>query len=638
MLEKHLQTHFGFAAFKKGQREVISKVLSKQSAAAIFPTGSGKSLCYQLPALLLPGITLVVSPLLALMKDQLDFLQEHHIPAARLDSTLAREEYNGVIEKAIRNELKILMISVERFRNERFRTQLQKMNISLLVIDEAHCISEWGHNFRPEYLKLPTYQREFQIRQVLLLTATATEQVVKDMSDKFDIPKGNVVITGFYRENLYLQVTPTGALERDTTLLRRIQKAPEASTIVYVTLQKTAEAVAQFLISNHINAHFYHAGMQNEDREALQNQFMAGSVRCIVATIAFGMGIDKKDIRRVIHYDLPKSIENYSQEIGRAGRDGKLSLCEVLANRDSLNVLENFVYGDTPEKHAIAELLKQIKSNEGHLWECKPVTLSNHLNIRILPLKTLLVYLDMEEIIRPKWTYFDEYSFKNKASFDSIANQFEGERKAFVTAILKNCHTKKIWTSVDMQGILDIYQTERQRIILALEYFEEKGWIELEAKGSVDVYEIVNRAFDLNAVTDKMYALFERKEGAEIQRIHAMVESFESDTCLSKRFAQYFGEEIEKNACGHCSVCKRGKAVLQKTVTLKPLTEVNFNEISQAFIHSIGQDYTTLNLVKFLCGINMPVFMKHKVKYLAHFGALEAYPYAEVKSLVLKSS
>lgn len=264
MLEKHLQTHFGFAAFNKGQREVISKVLSKQSAAAIFPTGSGKSLCYQLPALLLPGITLVVSPLLALMKDQLDFLLEHHIPAARLDSTLAREEYNGVIEKAIRNELKILMISVERFRNERFRTQLQKMNISLLVIDEAHCISEWGHNFRPEYLKLPTYQREFQIRQVLLLTATATEQVVKDMSDKFDIPKDNVMITGFYRENLYLQVTPTGALERDTTLLRRIQKAPEAPTIVYVTLQKTAEAVAQFLISNHINAHFYHAGMQND--------------------------------------------------------------------------------------------------------------------------------------------------------------------------------------------------------------------------------------------------------------------------------------------------------------------------------------------------------------------------------------
>lgn len=379
-------------------------------------------------------------------------------------------------------------------------------------------------------------------------------------------------------------------------------------------------------------------GCRTTNREALQNQFMAGSVRCIVATIAFGMGIDKKDIRRVIHYDLPKSIENYSQEIGRAGRDGKLSLCEVLANRDSLNVLENFVYGDTPEKHAIAELLKQIKSNEGHLWECKPVTLSNHLNIRILPLKTLLVYLDMEEIIRPKWTYFDEYSFKNKASFDSIANQFEGERKAFVTAILKNCHPKKIWTSVDMQGILNGYQTERQRIILALEYFEEKGWIELEAKGSVDVYEVVNRAFDLNAMTDKMYALFERKEGAEIQRIHAMVESFESDTCLSKRFAKYFGEEIEKNACGHCSVCKNGKAVLQKTVTLKPLTEVNFNEISQAFIHSIGQDYTTLNLVKFLCGINMPVFMKHKVKYLAHFGALEAYPYAEVKALALKSS
>ena len=230
MLEKQLQKYFGFNYFKKGQKEIIQKIMKEQSAAAIFPTGAGKSLCYQLPAILLSGITLVVFPLLSLMKDQLDFLLEHNISAARLDSTLNREEYDEVLKKAKNGQLKILMISVERFKNERFRYHLQKMNISLLVIDEAHCISEWGHNFRPEYLKLPIYQKEFEIKQVLLLTATATQQVVNDMCRKLNVPSENVIITGFYRENLFLQITPTNESEKGEKLLKRIKESPEAST------------------------------------------------------------------------------------------------------------------------------------------------------------------------------------------------------------------------------------------------------------------------------------------------------------------------------------------------------------------------------------------------------------------------
>ena len=247
MLKQQLQKHFGFNTFLKGQEDVIRKVLDHQSAAAIFPTGAGKSLCYQLPAMLLPGLTLVVSPLLSLMKDQLDFLLANNIPAARLDSTLARNDYNKILESAKNGELKILMISVERFKNERFRAQLEKMNVTLLVVDEAHCISEWGHNFRPEYLKLPDYQKEFKIAQTLLLTATATEQVIDDMCAKFNILKENVLVTGFYRDNLFLQVTPTQTSEKNNRLLQRIREAPQDPTIVYVTLQKTAEAVAAFL-------------------------------------------------------------------------------------------------------------------------------------------------------------------------------------------------------------------------------------------------------------------------------------------------------------------------------------------------------------------------------------------------------
>jgi len=634
MVKQQLQQYFGFNSFLKGQEEVILKVLECQSAAAIFPTGAGKSLCYQLPAMVLPGMTLVVSPLLSLMKDQLDFLLENNIPAARLDSTLGKDEYNGVLEKAKNSELKILMISVERFKNERFRVHLEKMNVSLLVVDEAHCISEWGHNFRPEYLKLPDYQKEFNIMQTLLLTATATEPVIDDMCAKFNIPKENVSVTGFYRDNLFLQITPTAASEKKARLLERIREAPKAPGIVYVTLQKTAEDISEFLCANKINAHPYHAGMETEKREWIQNSFMDGTLDCIVATIAFGMGIDKRDIRRIIHYDLPKSIENYSQEIGRSGRDGMPALCEVLANRDNIHVLENFIYGDTPETHSILQLLRAIKDNKGFVWEIKPVAISNDLNIRILPLKTLLVYLAMEKIIRPKLTYFEEYSFKYHTEPSNIINRFEGERKQFVKAVMNHCHTRKIWTDVDFATILDSYDTDRQRIVTALEYFDEKGWIELQSRQAMEVYGILTQAFDINVMAEKMYALFKNKEGLEIQRIHNMVSFFESNSCISKRLAEYFGEHLEKERCGHCSFCKTGRSVLQKTTELKPISHFEFKAITGEFMQAVEERFTEVNLTKFLCGIYTPVFSKYKIKKLPNFGILENYPFLEVKNWI----
>lgn len=634
MLKEQLQKYFGFSTFLKGQEDVIRKVLDRQSAAAIFPTGAGKSLCYQLPAMLLPGLTLVVSPLLSLMKDQLDFLKANNIPAARLDSTLARTKYNTIVENAKNDELKILMISVERFKNERFRAHLEKMNINLLVVDEAHCISEWGHNFRPEYLKLPEYQKDFRIPQTLLLTATATEQVIDDMCAKFTILDQNVFVTGFHRDNLYLQITPTATSEKKDRLLQRINEAPEDPTIVYVTLQKTAEDVAEFLFTNNINAHPYHAGMDNEKREQIQNQFMEGTLTCIVATIAFGMGVDKNDIRRIIHYDLPKSIENYSQEIGRSGRDGGFSLCEVLANRDNIHVLENFIYGDTPEKRSIFELLRTIKENDGFMWEIKAVALSNSLNIRILPLKTLLVYLAMEKIIRPKLTYFAEYSFKHKTEQNQIIDKFEGERKQFVTAVLNNCHTRKIWTSVDIPAILNSYATDRQRVLTALEYFDEKGWIELQSKQAVEVYDILNQAFTIDDLAEKMHALFKKKERLEIQRIHNMVSFFEGDACISRRLAEYFGENLDQIRCGHCSFCKNGRTELQNTTDLIPLSNFEFGEITDECIRAIGEQFSEVNLTKFLCGIYTPVFSKLKIKKLPNFGLLEGYPFLEVKKWI----
>ena len=635
MIEKELQRHFGFDSFRTGQREVISRIVKNQSAAAIFPTGAGKSLCYQLPAMILPHMTVVVSPLLALMKDQIDFLVRNHIPAARLDSTLTKEDYDDILRRAQNGELKILMISVERFRNERFRSHLQRMNISLLVVDEAHCISEWGHNFRPEYLKLPAYKKEFDLQLVLLLTATATKQVIEDMCVKFEVPRENVTVTGFYRSNLFLQVTPTSESQKKKRLLQRIRESPKAPTIIYVTLQKTAEHVSDFLTTNGIVSLPYHAGMNNEERERIQNEFLSGKIACIVATIAFGMGIDKKDVRRVIHYDLPKSIEGYSQEIGRSGRDGETSFCEVLGNRDNVSVLENFVYGDTPEDQVINKFLHRIWHNKGPVWEIKLTTLCQELNIRMLPLKTLLVYLDMEGIIRPKYTYFEEYIFKYLVEPSFIINKFDGERKDFVKEIFNNCHTKKIWTHVDIEGILRCCAgADRQRVIAALEYFSEKGWIELQSRQTIEVYEILTRDFDVNRVGKKICELFKSKEEHEIQRIHNMVDFFESSSCISKRLAHYFGEVINKDRCGHCSYCKSGQAVIEHTIELQPLSAFRLSELAGEFIKVAGNHYSALNAAKFLCGISSPLLTKLNVKKLNHFGILERYPFMEVREWV----
>src|SRR3990167_3987566 len=463
---------FGYQQFRPGQEAAISAVLAGRSAAAIFPTGSGKSLCYQLAALHLPHLTLVVSPLLALMQDQLAFLDRRGISAASIDSAQSREQTSAVMARAKAGELKVLMISVERLKNERFRHFIQQVPISLLVVDEAHCISEWGHNFRPDYLKLPDYQRQFGIPQALLLTATATPAVIADMQAKFAIAAEDVITTGFYRPNLNLLVEPVSGHDKRRRLVEWLSARAGQPSIVYVTLQKTAEQLAEHLSQRGIPANAYHAGMPHERREAIQQQFMAGQLNCIVATIAFGMGIDKSDIRNVVHFDLPKSIENYSQEIGRAGRDGQASDCLVLANRDSLNVLENFVYGDTPELDGIRCVLdKLLSESDNGEWELMLNQLSEQSNIRQLPLKTLLVQLELRGIIAPRYAYFAEYRFKFLLEPEALLEKFEGERRQFVEALISTSQRARTWCTVDFDQLYQQHQAERGRVIKALDYF-----------------------------------------------------------------------------------------------------------------------------------------------------------------------
>ncbi|WP_218723070.1 RecQ family ATP-dependent DNA helicase [Pseudomonas bubulae] len=636
-----LEQVFGYPQFRAGQEAVVSAVLAGRSAAAIFPTGSGKSLCYQLPALLLPHLTLVVSPLLALMQDQLAFLQRHGIAAASIDSAQNREDASAVMARAKAGELKILMISVERLKNERFRNFLQQVPISLLVVDEAHCISEWGHNFRPDYLKLPDYQRQFNIPQALLLTATATPNVIADMQAKFAIAETDVITTGFYRANLNLWVEPVSGAAKRQRLVQWMNGRIGQPSIVYVTLQRTAEQIAEHLSQHGISANAYHAGLPHEQREGIQRQFMGGQLNCIVATIAFGMGIDKSDIRNVVHFDLPKSIENYSQEIGRAGRDGQPSDCLVLANRDSLNVLENFVYGDTPELAGIRCVLEELRGAipEGQ-WEFMLLPLSDQSNIRQLPLKTLLVQLELRGLIAPRYAYFAEYRFKFLIEPEVLLAKFEGERQQFVSAIIQTSTRARTWATVNFDTLYGQHQADRNRVVKALDYFQEKGWIELESKQMTEVYSLLVSDFDAEALSQELHAYFCAHESGEIKRIHAMLALFASDTCLSYRLARYFGDDQAPRQCGHCSVCAGQVARLPEPPALAPLEDKNVEALCGAFIHR-HQEYAgsyppAERLTRFLCGISVPMFTKMKARAIPGFAALENYPYAEVRDWAAK--
>jgi ATP-dependent DNA helicase RecQ len=641
MYQQSLAAVFGFQHLRPGQQRVVEAVLAGRSAAAIFPTGSGKSLCYQLPALHLPHLTLVVSPLLALMQDQLAFLHARGISAASIDSAQSREDASAVMTRAKSGELKILMISVERLKNERFRHFIAQVPISLLLIDEAHCISEWGHNFRPDYLKLPDYQRQFRIPQVLLLTATATPQVVADMQQKFAIAADDVVTTGFYRANLNLLVEPVSGTDKQRRLQQWLAAKAGQPSIVYVTQQKTAEQVAARLSERGIAASAYHAGMAHEAREAIQRQFMAGRINCIVATIAFGMGIDKADIRNVVHFDLPKSIENYSQEIGRAGRDGQPSDCLVLANRDSLNVLENFVYGDTPELEGIRFVLDELLAstapgNNGNgEWELMLNQLSDQSNIRQLPLKTLLVQLELRGIIAPRYAYFAEYRFKYLLEPEALLARFDGERRQFVEALISTSQRARTWCTVDFDQLYQQHQAERGRVIKALDYFQEKGWVELESKQMTEVYALLDPGFDPVGLSRELHAYFSQQEASEIRRIHAMLALFASEQCLSQRLAVYFGDANAPQQCGHCSVCRGQVARLPAPPALPSLADKDRHSLCGTFVHKYreakGSEPSAECLTRFLCGISVPLFTKLKARQLGGFAALEDYPYAEVR-------
>ena len=320
-----LKTHFGFDSFRPLQEEIITHVLSGGDSLALMPTGGGKSLCYQLPAMCLPGMTLVVSPLIALMKDQVDALNANGIPAKFINSSLTAAEIEQVQSEAAREQVKILYVAPERLASAGFRRFLGSAKLSLLAIDEAHCISEWGHEFRPDYRNLCQLRADFPQVPAIALTATATEQVRQDIIEQLGLSRGKVFLSSFNRENLTYSVESKEGYW--AKLLALLKEHRDESAIIYCFSRQETEELAEDLNSRGFHARPYHAGLEPDTRRLTQDEFIMDRTPIIVATIAFGMGIDKPDIRLIVHHSLPKSVEGYYQETGRAGRDGLPSQC-----------------------------------------------------------------------------------------------------------------------------------------------------------------------------------------------------------------------------------------------------------------------------------------------------------------------
>ena len=355
-----LEKHFGFREFLQAQEEIVRAVQEGRDALVIMPTGGGKSLCYQLPALLKPGITFVVSPLIALMKDQVDALQAKSIPATLINSTLSWAEQSERVQRLREGAYRLVYVAPERFRNERFMEAMEGVTISLVAIDEAHCLSQWGHDFRPDYMRLGAAIERLGRPQTMALTATATPEVREDILNQLKLRDPFTCVSGFERPNLSLRVIQTGSKRQKITRIRKCIKE-HGTGIVYCATRRHVSEIAETFQDEGMEITAYHGGLKDDERERAQNDFLSGKTNVVVATNAFGMGIDRADVRFVVHFDVPGSIEAYYQEAGRAGRDGEPAVCELLFNMADTRTQEFFIEGANPDRATITSVYSMIQ-------------------------------------------------------------------------------------------------------------------------------------------------------------------------------------------------------------------------------------------------------------------------------------
>ena len=569
-LLESLNTHFGYTFFRKGQREIVEAILDGKNVFAVFPTGHGKSLCYQLPALMLDGITVVISPLISLMKDQVDALREQGIDGVSLiNSTQTWEEYQNELARLRRNEIKLLYVSPERLRSRRFLDILNAFPISLFVIDEAHCISQWGRDFRPAYLSLRDTIDVLQPRVIALFTATAPPEIQKDIFSVLNIPTPRTLIQGIERPNLKLSVQRT---ENDDEKYQQLEKfltdqnpnlsmaqlgnlkiSPK-SGIIYAGRRRDTEEIADFLQRRGFRADFYHAGLEPQERKHVQEAFFDNSengLNIVVATNAFGMGIDKPDIRYIVHWTFPGTLEAYCQEFGRAGRDGKDADCVLLFCHDDRGLHEWFIKESAPDKQFLLRLLKVVENFKG---SDRYRTISNEelewmSEGNATKILVSLSYLEKLGFLK-RWynvpsqlsVRFGRSQIEKTQPIDAAQQEILRQLRSGVKTILELCEAVGQNPKVIMEDLAEL---------------QSDGYIQYWGQEDLLLIELFEDSQMLSTLTDEQIEVgdYVRRKNRQIDRMIEYAE-FEA-TCRTRVIRGYFGESIaEDYRCGTCDLCQ----------------------------------------------------------------------------------